>query len=57
VRVTANLRGQLSDLMHGDVNGTKAQFGSGPEHDTLVVSEKSWKHSAESPAPALRPEN
>jgi hypothetical protein len=47
----------FQDLMHGDVNGSKAQFGGGPEHDTHVVSEKSWKHSPESPAPALRPEN
>jgi hypothetical protein len=39
------------------VNGSKAQFGGGPEHDTHVVSEKSWKHSPESPAPAQRAEN
>jgi len=35
--------------MHGRVNGSKPQFGGGPEHDTHVVIEKSWNHSPEIP--------
>jgi hypothetical protein len=49
--------GSFQDLMHGNVNGSKPQFAGGPEHDTLVVREKSWNHSPECPEPAQRPEN
>ena len=58
VRVTADLAGtSFRGLMHGNVNGSKPQFAAGPQHDTQVVSEKSWNHSPESLEPPQRPEN